>query len=357
MALLATLIDIIEALEKRECTIGVFLDFSKAFDTVNHEILLRKLERYGVRGIPNLWIRSYLSNRTQFVTFNGTRSELRHINCGVPQGSVLGPLLFLIYINDLGLVLNSKKTKLIMFADDSNLFAHGKDMNGLQTSVNIALENVRQWLIANRLSLNVSKTHYMIFSPTKKEISNVDIMIGNSKIDRTKQTKFLGIIIDEHLLWKEHIKYTASKISRSIGILSKARKYFEKKIMMTLYYSFIYPYLLYGNLIWGNTNKTRLWPLFKLQKLAIRLMFNLRRKDQTSPAFKRENILKLPDIYPYLITIFMYKLVNGKIPELFTEMFTKNSNIHNLIQEEVHISIHQFISHQWGTSLLPKLEY
>ena len=168
-------------MERREHTIGVFLDFSKALDTVNHEILLAKLNGYGIRVISNLWIRNYLKERLQYCNYNGTRSEPGLINCGVPQGSVLGPLLFLIYINDLGYV--SPDVSLIMFADDSNLFASDKDLTRLQSRVNHALEQISEWLIVNHLSLNVMKTHFMHFRPVKNNTAyNINIVIGTTHI-------------------------------------------------------------------------------------------------------------------------------------------------------------------------------
>ena len=155
MALLSSLDQIISALERGEHTIGVFLDFSKAFDTVNHRILLEKLSFYGIRGVANTWLKSYLTNHRQFCTYNEVKSDYGTINCGVPQGSILGPLLFLIYINDLGNI--SEFIKLVMFADDSNLFVSGKNLDTLQQQVNTALSDISKWLASNRLSLNVKK--------------------------------------------------------------------------------------------------------------------------------------------------------------------------------------------------------
>ena len=169
----------------------------------------------------------------------------------------------------------------------------------------------------------------MLFSPTRnKPDFSFDLNIGGSKLIQVNQTKFLGIIVDDRLNWNSHIHYVTSKLSKSIGILSRARRYLNEKILVTLYNSFIYPYLLYGNLIWGNVNKTKMWPLFRAQKRAIRLVFNLKKRMSTSKTFKTEKIIKVPDIYKYLTTIFMYKLHKNLLPEIFNVFFMRNITIH-----------------------------
>ena len=162
MALMVLMNELITSLENGESVIGVFLDFSKAFDTVDHRILLNKLEHYGIRGNALSWFQSYLTERKQYVTYNGATSTTRSIKCGVPQGSILGPLCFLIYINDLFLVCDNCTP--ILFADDTNLFIRGDDFNHVQELLNVELSNISQWLITNKLSLNVKKTHYMVIT-------------------------------------------------------------------------------------------------------------------------------------------------------------------------------------------------
>ena len=163
---LITLVDrITEALDNGDYVVGVFLDFSKAFDTVDHAILLDKMTIYGVRTIALKWFKDYLTGRSQYVTYNGFKSNNSEIKCGVPQGSILGPLLFLLYINDLASV--SEACFSILFADDSNMFISGKDVEVMSEKLKSDMENIRQWLCCNKLSLNVSKTHYMVFAPKK----------------------------------------------------------------------------------------------------------------------------------------------------------------------------------------------
>ena len=160
MALLTLMDKLVNALEKKEIVVGIFLDFSKAFDTVDHDILLQKLYHYGIQGCAYSWFESYLTHRTQFVTYNGSKSKKLQIKCGVPQGSILEPLLFLIYINDLHTVC--KHSLSILFADDTNLFLSGKNLDDMQTLLNEELTEIDLWLKANKLSLNIKKTHYML---------------------------------------------------------------------------------------------------------------------------------------------------------------------------------------------------
>ena len=194
-----------QAIENGEYVIGVFLDFSKAFDTVHHEILLDKLYHYGVRGCAHKWFSSYLTDRQQFVTYSGMKSQNQVIKCGVPQGSILGPLLFLIYINDLATVC--KNTFPILFADDSNLFISGRDSDLIMKTLNEELKEISIWLKANKLPLNIKKTHFMIFSSKNKAHTNVYINIDGESISENSKTNFLGVIIDNKLCWKDHILY------------------------------------------------------------------------------------------------------------------------------------------------------
>jgi hypothetical protein len=243
---------IITALDEGKVALGIFIDFSKAFDTVNHNILIDKLEHYGIRGIAKDWINSYLSERKQYVTYMGTKSTMKTMKCGVPQGSILGPLLFLLYINDLGEIFQNLNP--ILYADDSNLITTGNNLLDLETTTNQEIPLLLDWLQANRHSLNIKKTHVMIFG--KKNTKNRDyipnIKINGETLDIVDETKFLGIILDSELNWKKHVSYTSKKLAKAIAILSKTRQFFNKKTLLQMYYSFMYPYLTYGNVLWGN---------------------------------------------------------------------------------------------------------
>lgn len=314
-----------DSFNNENVTIGVFLDFSKAFDTVNHQILLQKLEHYGIRGLAYSWMQSYLTNRSQFVSYNNVCSNTEKIFTGVPQGSVLGPLLFLLYINDMSNV--STKLFSILFADDSNFFISGSNPVDLINTINEELTHVYIWLNANKLSLNVSKSHFMVFT-RKKSFDVPSVNICNQDIDRVFSTKFLGVIIDCKMTWKNHIMYIKSKIAKNVGIISRARILLNRSCLKTLYYSFIYPYLTYCIEIWGFTCKTYLEPLIVLQKKVIRKISYEKYNAHTAPLFQDHAILSLPKLILFRLCVFMYKYENKFLPNIFDYMFTRNSDVH-----------------------------
>ena len=216
-ALLSLTESIKQSIDSGKVGCGIFLDLQKAFDTVNHKILLDKLEHYGIRGNALKWFQSYLSGRTQYVTVNGHVSDPLPITCGVPQGSVLGPLLFLIYVNDLPNV--SKVMQFYLFADDTSIYFDSDNLFNLQKIVNRELKKVRKWLEANRLALNIDKTNYVIFhSPNNKVDSFVRIKLGSKPISRVDSIKYLGVLIDSTLSWKPHIVQLSKKLARTSGI-------------------------------------------------------------------------------------------------------------------------------------------
>ena len=326
MALMILVDKITKSLENGEFVIGIFLDFSKAFDTVNHDILLQKLHHYGIRGTAFMWFKSYLSCRYQYVTYNSTESSKKLIKCGVPQGSILGPLLFLVYINDLA---NVCKTSMpLLFTDDTNIFFSGKDPHTIEAQINEELKYISEWLKTNRLSLNVKKTHYIIFATRNFTRPNLNVQIEGHTIDETYQTKFLGVIIDSNLTWKQHIMYISGKIAKGIGIIKKARKVLDKETLVTLYNSFIYPYLCYCSHVWSGTSVTYMNRLIILQKKIIRIIAGVRPRSHSKPLFKELNIMNIENIGKFQIARFMYHIYNHNALDIFISMFTRNKEIH-----------------------------
>jgi hypothetical protein len=314
------------AIDKGELVIGFFLDLKKAFNTVNHEILLKKLYRYGIRGLAFEWLCDYLDNRQQFFSFDNMNSKYEKVTCGVPQGSILGPLLFLLYINDMANL--SKHLFMIIFADDTNIFLKGKNLNDTIKIFNEEMIHVFAWLIANRLSVNIAKTHFIIFRSPQRKIEQHDtLMLNGQAIERVESTKFIGIVLDSTINWNKHIQYFRSKISRSIGIICKARKIFSVTTLVTLYNSFIYPYLIYCIEVWGSAADIHISSLFRLQKKTIRIIKSAPFKATTKPLFRELKLLPLECIYRQRVCIFMFKFVKNMLPDVFDDIFLRNTNI------------------------------
>ena len=229
---------------------GIFVDFQKAFDTVHHHILLKKLEYYGVRGVSNKWFASYLSNRKQFVSINGYKSNLADVKCGVPQGSKLGPLLFLIFINDLHAAI--KYSEVHHFADDANLVNLNSCVKSINKQVNYDLKNLSNWLKANKISLNVGETELVLFTSFKKQLDcDLKIKLNGKRLYETDSVKYLGIKIDKRLTWKQHINHAALKLNKTNAMLSKLRHVLDIKTLRSVYYAISESHLCYTSLVWA----------------------------------------------------------------------------------------------------------
>ena len=201
----------------KDITLAVFIDLSKAFDTICHTTLLNKLNFYGIRGITNEWFKSYLTKRKQYTVINSSKSALEDITCGVPQGSILGPILFLLYINDIN---HCTSLNLLSYADDTTIYTSNSNADTLYAEVNKELIKLDDWFRANKLSLNVKKTNYSIFSPTKfPHDVNRTLILNNTSINREHSVRFLGLNIDQQLTWNTHINKLKSKIFKQEKVL------------------------------------------------------------------------------------------------------------------------------------------
>ena len=233
-----------KAIDSGMFTCGIFLDLSKAFDTVNHKILLQKLECYGIRGVAKRWFESYLNNRQQFVSLGNVKSETKAISCGVPQGSVLGPILFLLCVNDFQNC--SKILYFHLFADDTNLFLAHKSIATLEKETSEQLNLVHEWLCANKLSLIIEKSNFVIFHQAQKKLTYaVNIAINDKFLKYEDNIKCLGVLIDKNLNWKSHVSFLSKKIKRNIGAISKFRHFVNRDILINLYYALLNTSLFY----------------------------------------------------------------------------------------------------------------
>ena len=269
-ALLCIVEQIRNSLHKKMFTCGIFIDLEKAFDTVNHQILLSKLYRYGIRGVSNKWFHSYLSNRHQKDSLNGESSSRLPITCGVPQGSIYGPLLFLIYIN--GMHHAMKFSTIYRFADDTNLLYSCKYFKILRKSLNTDLALLYEWLCANRLSLDASKTEFIVFQPLchKANHERLILKLHHSKLFEASKIKYLGLILDNKLSWKWHIAELSKKLSSDLGMLYKIRNFCPLPVLRSLYFSIFNSHLSYGLAVWGNAHRSLISKIKSLQKRAIK---------------------------------------------------------------------------------------
>ena len=301
-----------EALDKSNFACGIFIDLQKAFDTVDHQILLKKLENYGIRGLANNWFKSYLTNRQQYVSINGFNSSSKIMHYGVPQGSVLGPLLFLIYINDLHKSIKFCTTH--HFADDTNLLYVGKSLKKIQKYVNFDLKFLCNWLKANKISLNASKTELIIFrDPRKKSLHELKIKMDGQKLIPSKYVKYLGVLVDCHLNWHAQEMALHSKLSRAVGMLSKIRHYVKFDTLLMVYYGIFSSILTYGSQLWGQHNRI-VSKLQKLQNKALRIMTFSPYRAKATPLFKQYNILKIADYISLQNFLFAYDSIKNNLP-------------------------------------------
>ena len=296
-------------MDKGDIPLCIYLDLSKAFDTLNHNILLRKLNYYGVTGTSLTLFESYLKNRKQYVELEGTNSDLLEIKTGVPQGSILGPLLFIIYVNDISNASNL--FKFILYADDTTLTTTlNLDIDNFDELINRELYKISDWLKVNELSLNVDKSKFMIFHHANKRFIKPKLKIDNVSVSQVNSFNFLGLTLDENLLWNEHITKISSKISRTIGIINKLKHLLPLNIKVTMYNSLILPYINFGILLWGFKCSN----IEKLQKKAIRCITCSRYNAHTEPLFKDLKLLKISDIFTLAKLKFYYKYVNANLP-------------------------------------------
>ena len=243
--------------------LGILLDITKAFDSINHDILITKLENYGLRGHSSVFLRSYLSGRTQFTSLQSCTSDMRTISYGVPQGSILGPLLFLHYINDIQYV--SREIDLTLFADDTVIFSHHRDSNILIHQSKLTMKQIMTWFETNNLSLSIGKSNFILFHGRHKNPQNqiIAIDIGYESILRTYSAKYIGLTLDENLSWDAHIDDVCNNLIKYFSIFYNIRNVVTSHVVRAIYFTCIHSRIKYGIETYGSASE------YKISKLQI----------------------------------------------------------------------------------------
>ena len=298
---------------------GLYLDLARAFDTVNTEILLKKLTKYGISDNALALFSSYLSHRTHCLKYKDSISDSIDITCGVPQGSILGPILFLLYINDLPSICD--EARFLLFADDTTVLYSAPTVSELQLKICRSFPKITLWLHANRLSLSTSKTFYQLYTPGNLGNISLSIPVKGVNLKRANTVKYLGVLVDEDLKFKSHISKVSSIISRNLGIISRAKYLLNKELMLLLYNALILPYLSYCLVVWGSNYETNLKPVIIVQKRAIRLISGTGRIAHTSPLFRELRLLKLVDLQKYKLLLMLHDYLFGRLPDVMSVNF------------------------------------
>ena len=318
-----------DAIDKKLLTCGIFVDLSKAFDTVNHNILLDKLSHYGIRGNLHNLFSSYLSNRKQFVRVNNVNSDLKDITCGVPQGSVLGPLLFLLYINDLANCCPEVFFRI--FADDTGIFFHCKDITTLSSLAEKIIQNISRWFECNKLTLNASKTSYVIFRSSRYQNKNLPntLQCNNIIINRECQAKYLGVTLDEYLNYNEYVEDLCKKLKRLFPVFYNIRNYLDKDHIKTIYFTMLYSRLKYGCITYGLTSLENMNKIQVIQNKLLKVLLKKPFRYSTSKLHNDLELLKFEDIVNQEITGFVFDFLKGNLPCVFEGYYE-----HRLTEED-----------------------
>ena len=320
--------EVYRGLNDRYFTLSTFVDLKKAFDTVNHSILLKKLSKLGVGGPLYEWLVSYLSERKQKTFVNGKTSKEGIVKCGVPQGSILGPTLFLIYINDLSQVLENCNAYL--YADDTVVSISGFHLHILTRKMEYDLKILDVWFKRNRLTLNAKKTNYMIFGlrPRLKEIIQHTLYFGDKKIDRSHSLKYLGVVLDPVLNFNKHAETVIKKVIHKVYLLARLREFMDNKTLLKMYKTMVLPYADYGDIFYDSARQALLDKLQIVQNKALRICMGVDNRFPTILVHQNSGISKLQP---------------RRLMHLKTFMFKQKANIEIINVREVHTRAHDAV--------------
>lgn len=323
LALIDLVDNLRQQLDEGNYVLGIFIDLTKAFDTVDHDILLHKLEFYGIRGHTNNFFKSYLTNRLQYTVANGHESGLKPVTCGVPQGSVLGPLFFLIYINDLHHAVDNVLLRL--FADDTGSFNYSKDIASL---LKIAKDNfikLYEWCKANKLTINTDKTCFLIFharnKPVPADLKTLAIEELGIVLNRVPSVQYLGVYIDETLNWHDHVNHVCQSLVKYFGIFNQIKHFVSKKLARQLYFAFIYSRIKYGIEVYGTCASSILNKIQIMQNRLLKLLLRIHYRTPTDALHGNIQVLKVKDIFTTNILAFVNDCLTGNCPDLFKNYF------------------------------------
>ena len=297
--------DLLKTYHSKLYTICLFLDLKKAFDTVVHKILLSKLESYGIRGTANNLIKSYLENRHQYVEVNGLKSADKPVSVGVPQGSVLGSVLFNLFINNM---VNIPNVKLLLFADDAVCYVTGNSVDEAVSAMRLFIARLSDWLSTNRLIAHENKTKLMLI--TCRPIRDVpDICFNNVVLDWVSSFKYLGVQIDRNLFFRPQVYEVCMRLSKAVGMMYCVSKFLPQDVLLTIYYTLCYPHIIQSIVIWGGAPVCQISRIQILMNKILRLILNIRNDNNiptapTTQMYCQLRLLKFPDIHKYFLIKF-----------------------------------------------------
>ena len=345
--------NILDNINKGHYVLSLFLDMSKAFDSISHRTLFKKLEFYGIRGNVLLWFKSYLSNRYIKVKVKNIESDSYLMTYGTPQGSVLGPLMYLILANDL--VKSLKFCNCVTFADDTTVFASGNNLKFLFRKVNEDLKLLSDWFDSNSLTLNVEKSKYIIFRSKRKHMDQNDIKkirLGDREVMRVSDIKFLGVTIDEFLEWEKQAKYVMSKMIAGNYSLCMVKNMLPVKSKLLIYNSNVNSHLNYGLSVWGPMLKDKDIKKIQVQQnKSIRNIFNVKARVRLNEFYKRGNILKVRDQIDLSLLKISFRYMNNLLPVRIVNLFELGNHEYNT-RNRNHLRAIRHTAHSYNKSFL-----